>query len=426
MTIGNLARRIGRHPLTWIALAALLYRLAAGEMWDQQSLAPHYVLLAEAFLHGRLDLPAESGLYDLLVTERGSFVAGSPLPAVLLMPFVWRFGAEFSDVLFSIGLAALAVGAAQWVFGRIWLTVLFALGTPLLIFAALGSYWFQAHLAATLFALLALGSAQRGRWGLAGGALALAALARPTVLCAAPGLALLLWQQADGRRSGWAFWRTGALFVAPLAAAVALHTAYNAARFGAPGDFGYGYVQGAPNITAAYAQYGGFHPHFLGCNLFVSLINPPEINGYVPPALYRLCDHLLAGVDLATRERPLLPNPLGMSVFIATPALLLLFGAGWRRPTARVAWVGLLGVMVPLWLYHNTGSAQFGYRYAMDAAPFWLWLLHLAAPPDAPPGRLWAARLLTAASVLTTLWGWWWLYRLFVGQTWWELWRIGR
>jgi hypothetical protein len=418
--------KIGRFPGTWVVFAAIVYLLAAGGMWAQQSLAPHYILLAEAFLEGRLSLGPESGRYDLLVTEQGGYVAGSPLPAVLLMPLVAWFSPEFSDILFSIGLAALTVGVVQAIFGRVWLTIFFAFGTPMLLFATLGTYWYQAHLVAVLFALLALLAGWRWRrWGLAGLCLALATLARPTLFFAVPGFALLLWQdQAEQSRK--VVWGRLLLFIAPLVLAVGVHMAYNVARFGQATDFGYGYVQGAPNITTAYAQYGGFHPHFLGCNLFVSLLNPPEINGWVPGVLYRACDHLLAGVDLVSGRALVTPNPLGMSLFLTMPALLLIFGASWRQPVVRAAWVGLLGMMVPLWLYHNTGSTQFGYRYALDAVPFWLLLCAAAVPPEASARRRWLAAGLVALSVGITLWGWWWLYGLFVGQTWWQVLVYGR
>jgi hypothetical protein len=418
--------KIGRFPGTWVGLAAIVYLAAAGGMWAQQSLAPHYILLAEAFLEGQLGLGPDSGLYDLMVTERGSFVAGSPLPAVLLMPLVAWLSPEFSDVLFSIGLAALTVGVVQAIFGRVWLTLFFALGTPMLLFASLGTYWYQAQQVAIFFALLTLLAAWRWqRWGVAGLFFALATLARPILLFAAPAFLLLLWQTRTGSDRALV-WRRLLFFVAPLLLSVGLSMAYNVARFGHPTDFGYASLQGAPNITAAYVQYGGFHPHFLGCNLFVSLLNPPEINGWVPAVLYSACDHLLAGVDLVSGRRLVMPNPLGMSLFLTMPALLLIFGAGWRQPVVQVAWLGLLGVMVPVWLFHNTGSTQFGYRYAFDAAPFFLLLCAAAVPPEASVRRRWLAAGLVVLSVGMTLWGWWWLYGLFVGQTWWQVLVYGR
>jgi hypothetical protein len=152
----------------------------------------------------------------------------------------------------------------------------------------------------------------------------------------------------------------------------------------------------------------------------------------VPPVLYRWCDHLLEGVDLSDRSAPVVPNPLGMSLFLVTPAFLLLFMARRRDPQTLAAWAGVLAVMVPLWMYHNTGSLQFGYRYWMDAAPFWLLLLAENVRPVGEKGELapagflttldrwlwWLKNPLIAASVAINMWGFLWLYKIFVGVSW--------
>ena len=124
------------------------------------------------------------------------------------------------------------------------------------------------------------------------------------------------------------------------------------------------------------------------CNLFVSIANPPEVNGYVPPILYDVCGYLLDGVNLSDPSALITPNPLGMSLFVVTPAFALLFAARRRDSLTRAAWLGLLATMIPLWMYHNTGSLQFGYRYWMDAAPMWLLLLAHVSPGLARRGSV--------------------------------------
>ena len=418
------------RTVTWFVIGLLLYVGAAITMWDEQSLAPHYVHLADSLLHGRLDLMHTENLYDLLVVDGRAYVAGSPLPAVLLMPAVALFSARFSDVMFGIFIAALNVALVHHLFHKPWLTLLFALGTPHLYMGALGSVWLLAHLVAVLFALLALHAGwKREQWFLAGVWLALAGLSRPTLLFGSVFFGATIWLKSrndDGSRRAWL--RPLLLFAAPVALGVGVHLLYNMARFGAPLDFGYEHTAGAPNIVATYNRYGGFNAHFFPCNLFISLFNPPIVNGTVPPVLYRVCDHLLAGVDIAHSGGLITPNPLGMSILLVTPAFLLLLAARQRRPPVIAAWAGLLAIMIPLWAYHNTGSLQFGYRYWMDAAPFWLLLLAVTFPIK----RSNAARLdrllerarlpLIAASIAINFWGFLWIYNIFTGQRWHMLW----
>jgi hypothetical protein len=469
-------------PVLTFVLALVLYSLAAGPTLFRQSLAPHYVYLADAMLHGQLYLEQPPSSYDLLVVDGRAYVAGSPMPAILLMPLVAVFGASVSDILFGVVAGALNVALVHAIFKRWWLTLLFALGTPHLYLASLGSVWFNAHVVAVLFGLLAVKVAiakpneagcltLRGssvRWFVAGFFLACAGFARPTMLFGGVFFLILMWLSLVGEspiaetpgheslsrisrclRVLVVNWRPFAAFAAAVGLGLAAHGLYNAARFGSPADFGYQYAAGAPNITSAYLQYGGFNPRFLPCNLFVSIANPPEINGYVPPILYDLCGYLLDGVNLSDPSALITPNPLGMSLFIVTPAFALLFAARRHDTLTRAAWLGLLATMIPLWMYHNTGSLQFGYRYWLDAAPMWLLLLARFSPGlarrrsvalSARPGsvtlglsgdmtpsghrpdgsgenrrRASLAWALLLASVVINVWGFLWMFEKFTG-----------
>jgi hypothetical protein len=373
--------------------------------------APHYVHLADALLHGRLDLVGLSQAGDVIAAGGRSFVAGSPLPAFLMLPFVAAFGLGFSDVAFGALIGALGVAVAHATFRSGWLTLLLALGTPHLYLSSLGSVWFNAHVVAVLFGLLAVRETLvRRRWLAAGAWLSLAGLARPTLLFGALYFALLILLGCERRE--WP--RALAALCTPLALGVAAHAAWNWARFGSPSDFGYAYLRGTPNMVAAHARYGAFDLHFLPCNLYVSLAGPPRIRGQAPGPSHRLCDHLLRGVRLPPPAARVEPDPLGMSLFLATPAFLLLPAAlRGRDPRSLSAWGGLLAVMTPLWMYHNTGSVQFGYRYWMDAAPLWLLLLAPVLEGGSRRRRS-GARLLVLASAAINLWGLAWLRSLFV------------
>jgi hypothetical protein len=426
-------------------LALLAYGLSA-QIWSHAvSLVPHYVYLAHSLLHRHVDLvQLPPTTYDLLSFNGRWFVAGSPMPSLLMLPFVAIFGVGFSDVLFSVVLGAIDVALVYALLGvftshrdtgprrekektqclsvsvvitestRRWITLLFALGTPFWYLASLGTYWFTAHVVVVFFALLATREALiRQRWFLVGLWLACAGFARPTVFFLTPFFLIVMVhavRSTQPQRIAYYVLRNLLLFGAALALGVGAHFAYNYARFKSFTDFGYAYVTGADNITSVYARYGGFNPRFAPCNLAVSLLSPPEVNGAVPMFITDACAYLLEGVNLADNSAPITPNPLGMSVFFVTPALLLIFTAFKRDPLILAAWVGLLTTLIPLWFYHNTGSLQFGWRYLFDAAPMWIILLAAGMQKVTRPKRG-----LILVSIAINLWGMLWMFEKLNG-----------
>ena len=431
-------------------LALIAYGFSSQVTLHPTSIAPHYVYLAQSLLHGHVDLiQLPPTTYDLLQYNGRWFVAGSPMPAILMLPFVAIFGVNFSDVLFSVVLGAINVALVYTLLGsfknygdtevteglenlrglrasvvisestRRWLTLLFALGTPHWYLASLGSYWFAAHIVATFFALLAVREVlTKQRWFLSGLWLACAGFARPTVLALIPFFLIVVYVVIRNTQcaphSPWSILRKTLLFASAICLGLSAHAVYNYARFHSFSDFGYSYVAGAQNITSVYARYGGFNPRFLPCNLSIALITPPEVNGQVPGYVTEACSYLLEGVNLSDTSAPIAPNPMGMSLFLTTPALLLIFAARRREPIVVAAWIGLLATMIPLWLYHNTGSLQFGYRYIFDATPLWLILLAGGIGEKIT----WPKRGLILASIAINLWGFLWMFEKFVGAHW--------
>lgn len=347
---------------------------------------------------------------------------------------------------------------------RRWITLLFALGTPFWYLVALGTYWFTAHVVVVLFTLLATREAlTRQRWFLVGLWLACAGFARPTALFLTPFYLVIMYhasristKASNGKHHAVRITRYSlrSLFLFTLALALGLtaHFAYNFARFKSFTDFGYAYVAGAPNITSVYERYGGFNPRFAPCNLTVSLLAPPEVNGVVPPFITQACAYLLEGVNLSDTSMLITPNPLGMSIFFVTPALLIVFAplgarlkrrlftvrssfdsapegfrsrrfpaesgaarqAGWE-PLILAAWIGLLTTLIPLSFYHNTGSLQFGWRYLFDAAPMWIILLAAGMQKVTK-----LKRVLIIASIAINLWGFLWMFEKLNGASWWK------
>ncbi|HEX2622652.1 MAG TPA: hypothetical protein VHL11_20975, partial [Phototrophicaceae bacterium] len=142
------------------------------------------------------------------------------------------------------------------------------------------------------------------------------------------------------------------------------------ARFGNTLDFGYQYLNDAGNIRQRRLTYGAFNPVFFFGNLLVATIRPPKIT-------------------LNWNEQPALkiePDAWGMGILWTCP-LLLMAGIVFLNPSPDTSEkpenvllaVTIVVVILPSLLYHNTGSAQFGYRFILDALPFWMILLARAA-----------------------------------------------
>jgi hypothetical protein len=103
-----------------------------------------------------------------------------------------------------------------------------------------------------------------------------------------------------------------------------------------------------------------------------------------------------------------MPDPVGMSVLLTSPAYLLaplaFIPARVRkldRATAGAAMAVLAIAFVNL-MHFSQGWVQFGYRFSNDFAPFALILVALGANRL---GRLWPVVLLVAASIAINLWG---------------------
>jgi hypothetical protein len=65
-----------------------------------------------------------------------------------------------------------------------------------------------------------------------------------------------------------------------------------------------------------------------------------------------------------------------------------------------------MAILIPLWLYNNTGAVQFGYRYILDVIPFMIILL--AAGMQESVSFL--EKMTVSASVFANFAGLLWLY----------------
>lgn len=375
-------------------IALLVYAVMAGEFLTRQSVAPHYVYLANAFLQGSLHLteplPGFSNL-DLIFYEEHWYVAHQPLPAFFLMPLVALSSSGLSDILFTVGVGAVSVALCNLTLRvavpdlstakRGWLTVFFALGTVHGYMTILGTVWFTGQVVAAVFVwLLLLGL--YWRWPLlVGVAFGAIALSRPSIV---PGALVVLgiWWLHERRQYPNLMW------IIPFALALLILAGYNLARFGSPTDFGYDRINDSSQIAERREEFGLFNIAFLPENLYTATIRPPEMV-----------------------EGRFEPDPWGMGLLLTSPALVLIAGIRvWDRETLALL-IGAMVILLPSLLYHNTGSLQFGYRFILDALPLLMILLALGAQRVS----VWIIASLTVYSVVVHLWGIDWLYGVLLG-----------
>jgi len=375
---------------------------------NSTSLTPHYVYLSDAFLQGKLALQTMSPTtFDLINYQDSWYVANAPMPAVLLMPLTYIFGNELSDILFTVCIGILNIVllhrilrliAKKWEIENVsllnWITVLFAFGTPHLYLSTLGNVWFTSQIVQMLFILLFIYSTVANKSSLLSGfLLGCAVLARPTALFAAPFF--MLYRFANKKQ-----WIP---FIGMIIGTIGLLCLYNYGRFGNPFDFGYAFLNGSSDIVSASQLYGNFHPFFLKCNSFTMFIGLPSLFNKIAPGFQSACSHLISD-GVLPRNSLLDVNPIGMSIFITTPPLLWV-GMAIRRSNQLVysSWVALICTLLPILLFHNTGSAQFGYRYILDCLPFMIILL-LFGLSHSSRTRLWQFAILMAIGI--NIWGW--------------------
>jgi hypothetical protein len=370
----------------YVALLGIYALIAGASRLTDHTPYNHFALLAEAWLHGRLDLggppPDYAGNNDFALYQGKWYVPFPPLPAALILPLVYFAGsaARVRDAQFFVWLAPIGPALFFVVLetlrqrGRsvrprwqnLTLALSLALGSVYFFTAVQGSVWFAAHVVALAciagYLLFAIDA--RHPW-LAGLSLGLAFWARSMLMFGAAFFLCEAWRvcrtstegRADARKESlWdrlrSAWRDTSVrrylllcarFSMPMLALFALQLAHNYARFGDPFDVGYRHLQIA--WQGRIQKWGLFHYHYLAKNLGVVLTSLPWIKPF------RINDH-------------------GLALWLTTPLYVLLL---WPSKP-RAGFVGLVVtaacVGVPELFYQNTGWMQFGYRFSNDYAPF--------------------------------------------------------
>jgi hypothetical protein len=402
--------RTGLQPRRTLLVALAIYTLTtalfllttAPERLHGHTPYNHFALLADAWVHGRLDLghppPAYTGNNDFATDGARWFVSFPPFPAVLIAPLVklagspenvsdGRFFAWFGGVapaLLFLTLEKLArTGRSRRsLVENALLALLFAFGTVYWFSSVQGTVWFVAHVVgAALAAAYIYCSLDAAHPVLAGLALGLGFATRTPLGFAFPFFLFEAHRIAKKTDARFALAQSFALFAAPAAAVLAALMWHNRARFGDPLEFGHRLL--AIGWRGRIDRWGLFSYHYLGRNLAVVLtdlpfVDPLHVKGLAPFQI----------------------NAHGLPLWLTSPFFAW---ALWPKRTGRLFWalaLTALFVAAPSLLYQNSGWIQFGYRFSNDFAPFLILMIAVSGRRLTAP--FWA---LGAAAVTVNAFG---------------------
>jgi len=312
----------------------------------------YFVPLANAFLHKRLYLTDNPPWLNELVPVNGKFyVVFPPMPAILLMPFVFVFGPDFNQTLFSqilgsINSVLMYLVARKLKFKQkqaVILSLLLTLGTNHWYTASVGSAWYLALITGISFTLLSLLEFfSKRRFFLIGILIGLAYWSRlPTILSITFPLLYIFFGKEKKKIRSLLFLISG-VFVF-----LVFNFTYNYLRFGTIFDVAYIKIPGILEETDF--QHGLFSPFNIPKQLKVIFFEFPRFKKEIP-YIY--------------------PSWYGMAIWITTPALFLITKANLKKRLAFFFLITTIIMSIPTLNHSTVGFTQFGYRYSLDFIPF--------------------------------------------------------
>jgi hypothetical protein len=413
-------------PLVLFVIGLGVYGALAGQRLWRASAAPHFVVQADAWLHGSLsiapplpgddwakvetvELVAEAGhvrtvrgrrlrtqpafmtttgekiSIERIARSHGStaYVSFPPFPTLLMLPSAALAGRDGNDVIPTVLIAALILPLAFAMLRRLadaglsqrtpaedlWWVAALAFGSVLLFSAVAGKVWYTAHVVAVALALLYVWAAIEARHPmLAGVALGLAALTRTPMAFMVPLLLWELWRRLGGATRFADRSQRGAMLrsaVRPLLG------------FATP-------VIGIAALAMAYnhARFGSLTEFG---HSYLDVRQQRQIETWGLFSYHYLARNLAVAFTLL----PELPGRApwvqigghGLALWVTTPVLVALLWPKRRSAISAGLWLTAATVALPSLLYQNSGWVQFGYRFSLDYLVFLVALLAVGGRP---------------------------------------------
>lgn len=352
----------------------------------------NFIVLADAFLNGRLYLLEDVSWMELAPVDGKYYVVPPPMPAILSMPFVAVSGLSTNQTLISILFGSLNVSLAYLVARsltqnravQIWSTIMFGFGSIHWWVANAGGVWtFSQTLSVTfLFVAILLTFNDKSSF-LTGLSIGASYWSRLTTVLSLPFFLIYSYDKwykpSKGKNILYGInFRYLFLLGLGIAIFILLNAFYNYLRFKTPFDVSYYLI---PNvIDDYYFKYGIFDPRYIPRHLNIIFLKLPE---YVDQFPY------------------IIPSSHGLAIWITTPAFIYAFWAGIKNKLALACWVAIFFIALVNFSHGTWGFTQFGYRFAVDFYPF-LFILIVKGIGDKIK---WHHIALITIGVLVNLWG---------------------
>lgn len=348
----------------------------------------YFVLLADAFLHNRLNILEYNPWLNELVKFNGLYyVIFPPMPGILLMPFVAIFGKSFYQPLLSIILGATNVSLAFLVIFKIfrrtnlaiWISLLYAFGTIQWYHAEVGSAWYVAHTVAMFFLwLMILESVTKRRIFVIGLLIGAAYLSRIPTIFSIIFVVFFLHNQLFNLNKKYFFhFEQIVLLVLGILPAICINFLYNYARYEVFFDIGYILL---PILSEPWYKYGFINIKYIPIHLKEMLMAMPKFTSQPPFVI---------------------PNLFAMAIWLITPAYFLILFADFREKICLASLAAILFISIPELMHGGNGFTQFGYRHTLDFLPFLIILVGLGFNNKFN----WWGKLLIILSILVNFWG---------------------
>lgn len=325
-----------------------------------------YLLQAESWLHGRLDLGQNYEYLELAVFKNKYFVSFPPFPSYVLLPFVAILGKQTPEgwiAFFAMLLGAFYALRIAWhYFGQgakaiFWTSFLY-IGTNVLYITLDAGVWFIAQNFALTLSLMAIFYAiqNKGGWSLFFWGCSVGC--RPLQIVCFPILFYILYKnlkQEKPQRTLLSMIKEKYYWAIPVLLIALSYMLLNYARFGNPIEFGHNYL---PEFTRE--KHGQFHQSYILHNI-KSLFRLPQKGENGLLTFYKFD---------------------GNCIFLVIPLFVSYF-VYWLRswikkqkisPVFTLVLPCLIALhIIGLCAHRTMGGFHFGHRYINDVTPYLYW-----------------------------------------------------